>query len=734
MGLWSRKFRVGLISLGAVLVVYLLYSLVSTTPSIEIDEAPEFEDIITDGNTGWLDGEVGSFGKVGIPAPVEKARFVQLNEDKQIESIFGFERLLHKEGDEWIVEKPYMDTFQFGPACYITADTGNTRIETVAGRPRPKYAKFTGNVVAHILPQDSSGVKEGFLYLDDIAFLSDESQFSTPGPVKYLSEDLRMFGRGLDFIYNEQLQRIDLLRVAHLESLHLKSEQTDISAKANAEPNKPADANSQMQTKPHKKTVKTVDSTKTKSISEANTQPPAQKGDRSYRCVFSKNVVLDSPEQLVIALEKLTINNILRPADLAEQSNKADPCSPVDIDKSSTGSDADVQNELEPNSAGSPNSPVIQEQPPVDIVVTCDDGLVLTPMDVNSSDTNLPLVGREELLATAREELAQLKEADERNLFIAQRIDYCAATQDTVAVGPSELKFYVRDLFREEANEAVVPITITTQKKAQFLPTANQALFEGGCVCTMLREDPNGQQKYTLSAPKIIVDLAEQEDEPLSSMANKIEHLSAGGPTTRFSVVKMAEQELLGGFEVECAGVDYDARQQLFLASGPGKVRVDNTKVPEPNEDAGRFSMRRKSYSIVESFETLKYFVEKDEVIAEAGGQGVVVHYFPIVDGKYDRHVTITSSHIEAFLYETADRQTELSRLHATDGVTYVEEDVEFKGSKLFYDAVKGVITVEGDNMQSCILNGSLVDKIEYDLKTGRKKFKLVGPGTLQRK
>ncbi len=733
MGLWSRKFRVGLISLGAVLAVYLLYSLVSTTPSIEIDEAPELTDITTDGNIGRLDGEVGEFGRVGV-GTVEKARFVQLNEDKQVQSIFGFERLLHKEGDEWIVEKPYMDVFQFGPACFITADTGNTRIEIVAGRPGPKYAKFTGNVVAHIVPRDSSDVKEGFLYLDDIAFLREESQFSTPGPVKYLSEDLRMFGRGLDFIYNDQLQRFDLLRVIHLESLHIKSMQTDISAKAGTEPNRPADANSRSRTKPLEKTVATDDSTKANSISDPNTKPVAQKQAQRYRCVFSKNVVLDSPEQLIFALEEISIRNIFWQEESAEQSDKADPCSTGHASEPVVDNAADVQNELEPNSAGSPNSPVMEEQPPIDIVVTCDDGFVLTPMDVNSSDTNSTLVTRDELLATAREELTQLKEADERNLFIAQRIDYCAATQDTVAVGPSELKFYARDLFREGANETVVPVTIITQKKAQFLPTANQALFEGGCVCTMLREDPNGQQKYALSAPKIIVDLAEEKDEPLSSMANKIEHLSAPGPTTRFSVVKMAEQELLGGFEVECAGVDYDAKQQLFLASGPGKVRVDNTKVPEPNEDAGRFSMRRKSYSIVESFETLKYFVEKDQVIAEAGGQGVVVHYFPIVDGKYDRHVTITSSHIEAFLYETADGQTELSTLSATDGVTYVEEDVEFEGSKLFYDAVKGVITVEGDDSQPCILNGSLVDKIEYDLKTGRKRFKLVGPGTLLRK
>jgi hypothetical protein len=733
MGLWSRKVRIGLISLGIVLSVFLLYSLISKTPRIEIDTGPEPVENLANGNIGHIDGEVGEFGRVGV-GPVQKARYVHLNEQKQVDWELGFDELVHEAGNEWEVNKPYLNRHQPDVVCYITSERGRILVESAGGRPHPKVAEFTGNVVAHLVPVGPGNAKEGFLYLDDITFLSTTSKFSTPGPVKYLSEDAQMFGKGLEFIYNDYFQRIDLLRIVHLESLHLKSEQTDITAKANAEPNRPADVNSRSQTKPPEKPVATDDSIRVKSVSEPNTQPAAQKQAQRYRCVFSKNVVLDSPEQLIFALEKLSIRNIFQQEKSDEQSDKADPCSTEPISEPIPDNAADVRRELEPNSAGSPNSPVMEEQPPVDIVVTCDDGFVLTPMDVNSSDTNSPLVTREELLATAREELTQLKEADERNLFIAQRIDYCAATQDTVADGPSELKFYARNLFREDANDTVVPVTITTQKKARFLPTVNRALFEGGCVCTMLREDPNGQQEYTLSAPKITVDLAEQGDEPLSSMANKIEHLSAPGPTTRFSVIKMAEQELLGGFEVECAGVDYDARQQLFLASGPGKVKVDNTKVPEPNEDAGKFSMRRKSYSIVESFETLKYFVEKDEVIAEAGGQGVVVHYFPIVDGKYDRHVTITSSHIEAFLYETVGGQTELSRLQATDGVTYIEEDLEFKGSKLFYDAVKGVITVEGDDSQPCILNGSLVDKIEYDLKTGRKKFKLVGLGTLQRR
>ncbi|MHC4083698.1 MAG: hypothetical protein ACYSU5_00620 [Planctomycetota bacterium] len=126
--------------------------------------------------------------------------------------------------------------------------------------------------------------------------------------------------------------------------------------------------------------------------------------------------------------------------------------------------------------------------------------------------------------------------------------------------------------------------------------------------------------------------------------------------------------------------------------------------------------------------------METNQIIAEAEGQGLGVNYFPIVDGKAGQYVTVTTGRVVANLLETADKRTELSNLLATGGVTYNEKDKEFKGSRLFYDALKAVLKVQGDDSHPCIYNGTLVDKIEYDLKTGGVKFKIVGPGVIQRK
>ena len=711
----SRKFRVWLISMGAVLALYLLYSLLSKTPRIEIDTGSDFTDTFADGNSDEFGDRVGKVGKLGIDY-VQKAEYVHLNEQKQVDRVLGFEELLHKTEDEYEGIKPYLNIFRRDLGCYITADRAEVRVETVLGKPTPKDAKFNGNVVAHIVPENSSDLKEGFLYLDDVTFISDTSQFLTPGPVKYVSQDVRMLGSGLELIYNEQLERIEFFRMLNLDSASLKSTKSPFFPTDKTKPHKPHDPNSKVQPRKPEKTV-----------------TPVQKEDEHYRCVFSKNVVVESPEQLIFASEKLSVSNIFRPEDSEE---KSDPNRADGVTITATDGAADTKNKLEPNSPGSPNSPAIPEKEPVEVVVTCDRGLVITPMDIAQADTNSALINMEQLLTTAREKLKQSNKTKGRSVFIAQRIDFSASTRGTIATGPSELTFYTDDLVRTEANGTVVPIKISANRKAQFLPSSNQALFQGDCRCQMQREDANSLQTFALSAPLLTVGLSGDKDKRSSTSAGTIEYLTALGPTVRLQSTKTAGDKMLGGFELKCVKFDYDANDAngpFFLATGPGTITVNNSTISEPNSDGGRFSLSRRCFAAVENFDTLKYLLETNQIIAEAEGEGLIVDYFPIVDGKAGQYVTVTAGRVVVNLLETADKRTELSNLLATGGVTYNEKDKDFKGSRLFYDALKAVLTVRGDAFHPCIYNGTLVDEIEYDLKTGGVKFQIVGPGVIQR-
>ncbi|GAI70263.1 unnamed protein product [marine sediment metagenome] len=192
--------------------------------------------------------------------------------------------------------------------------------------------------------------------------------------------------------------------------------------------------------------------------------------------------------------------------------------------------------------------------------------------------------------------------------------------------------------------------------------------------------------------------------------------------------------KFLGGVELKCVQFDYDAAQQLFLATGPGTIAMDNSRVSEPNEEVGRFSLRRPCWAIVENFGTLKYFLEENRIVADAGSQEILINYIPIVDGQYGQHTVATASHVEVFLYQTADGQSELSTLIASGGITYEDDDNEFVGSELFYDHNEFIMKVKGDKFQPCYFNGALVDGIEYNVRTAEGTVEIIAPGALQGK
>ncbi|MCK4784353.1 MAG: hypothetical protein KAV87_11420, partial [Desulfobacteraceae bacterium] len=235
-----------------------------------------------------------------------------------------------------------------------------------------------------------------------------------------------------------------------------------------------------------------------------------------------------------------------------------------------------------------------------------------------------------------------------------------------------------------------------------------------------------------LSAPKLTVDLSRDKSKQSSAFAAGIEHLTATGGNVKLATVKTTEKKLLGGVELKCRRFDYDTARQLLLATGPGLIKVDNSNIATPKKRLSKFSFQKQCYVIVRDFETLKYFLETNQIVADSKRERILIDYFPIVRGQYGQQVSATAGHIEANLYEAAGGRTELSTLTATGDISYEEEDIQFIGSNLFYDAAKSIITAWGSEFQPCLLNGALVEGIEYNLKTGKAKSKIVGPSVLQ--
>ena len=164
---------------------------------------------------------------------------------------------------------------------------------------------------------------------------------------------------------------------------------------------------------------------------------------------------------------------------------------------------------------------------------------------------------------------------------------------------------------------------------------------------------------------------------------------------------------------------------------------MDNSKISPSTTETDKFSLRKPCYVVVREFETLKYYNSKKQIVADAGSEGLIIDYFPVIDGEfqYDRQATVVTPHLQADLVETASGQLKLSTLSASGGITYQDKQgKQFDGSTLFFDAEKSIVTVRGDELWPCHYNGAPVDAIEWDLKTDKVKTEIVGPAILQLK
>jgi hypothetical protein len=219
MLLYSRRFTIWLISFLAVLVVYFIYNRLSRTPPIPNDitmtPAGQLADVC-DSNTS-----VGKVGDVGVGV-IKNARYTTLNAQKQVEREFGFQELLHQDGNDWEIEKPYMNIYRRSFNCMITAERAKVAVEVAGGKVTPKQGMLMGNITIRILPKQKDAGGETTLYLDDIAFSADKSLFSTAGPIELVSENIRLTGTGVEIVYNGDDERLERLQITNLQSLRIK--------------------------------------------------------------------------------------------------------------------------------------------------------------------------------------------------------------------------------------------------------------------------------------------------------------------------------------------------------------------------------------------------------------------------------------------------------------------------------------------------------------------------------
>jgi hypothetical protein len=680
MLLYSRRFTIWLVSFLAVLIIYFLYNRLSRIPPIPTDitttPAGQLADVCDSA------GSVGKVGDVGVGV-IKNARYATLNDQKQVEREFGFQELLHQDGNNWEIEKPYMNIYRRSFNCFITGERAKVAVEVAGGKISPKQGMLMGNVTIRVLPKQKDA-GETTLYLDDIAFSADKSLFSTAGPIELVSENIRLMGTGVEITYNGDDERLERLQITELRSLRLKKWSHGMVLQS------------------------TPDANNTNSKSG---DKHASKLGQLYQCTLDKNVRIETPTEQLFA-DALLINDIFIPAGSTEKTGK---------------DSAPDYNDIPSATANKPLA-AISADTPSEISITCDGGIIVVPM-VASSEQKLPKKQTTNAEILARQDTSNLPVG--KTTFRGVDVTYSAASGEAVALGPSSIAFDVNEKTKDGAGRPAV-VRLTSARQAAFSPASNKSTFEGDCRCTISQEQGKILQQYIVLSDKLQIDLAKKNTNNDSGPSMNVSQLTAAGGNVHLAGTKKSGGKLLTGLELKCSSINYDTNNGDFFAAGPGLIKIDNSQTDEPQEKLAKFSLRRKCYAFLRNFDSLAYYGETKHLTADAKDGSLLVDYFPLVEGKNSEKVSVTATNVEADIAETATGRMELRDLVAKGAVTYEDSDAQVIGSEFIYDTNTASIDIRGDKARPCNFNGAILDAVRYDIKSGKWNTRLKGPGAIR--
>ena len=739
----SRGIFIGLITVGMLFVVYLLYLNFNDTPTIKINTV-----LAPDANepTIEFEEEVGQVGDgVGVGS-VQKAYFFDLNpKTEKLEREFGFSKLLHEEGDMWEIEKPYMTVYKDDLTCFITADFGTVLLEKESVKPSPKDATLKGNVVIHIEPKASSRTKPSTIYLNEVVFLGSKSQFSTTGPVYFVNPDAEMKGVGMELIYNQQVERLEILKIVKLKTLKIKtnSDASLFSSDKEEEKKIPVEQDSE----PAKATAKKVET----ASQEKETETPSQEVKKTavniekYKCILNKNVIIDCPEQLIFA-DKIVINNIKSGSSKDKESPKKAELVELEKPDETPKQVAVVQDVVQSAAAGGSDGPRVAQVPkPEDvfsdsndiIVVTCDGSIVFVPREA-TVDVAEDAIEMTEVAAKAVPERFE-DSNDYRAKFLADSIYYDVDTEKTIAKDNIQLLFYHTEISDPNSDEKIkLPVTVSARDKVEFLPLDNQVIFTGDSLCKMTKPEPGFLQSYNLFGNRIIIDLENKKEDNEKVSDTGIKHLKAVGGTVRLSSVKTADANQLGGVEIKCRQFDYTPADEIMVATGPdGMIKVDNSNITMPQGQTKTVALKKPCWAIVQNFQNMKHSTITNELnIRSKANDMLRIDYIPVDPNKDDQHILATANSLDVKMTE----KSELLTLHAFGGVTYDEQKplirkkkkskpIYFEADEFIFESIRSLITAQGTEEKPGRINNSPFEVIKFDLETGRViKAKFEGP------
>ncbi len=707
MTIRSRKVKIWIVSTCAVLVVFILYEMFGSAGGIKVPSA-DYQ-ASNDANLYSADANSGQIGPVRVER-VEQARFETINpKTRKLERVIGFEKVLHKSGDEWELDKPFMSVYQQNMRCDITSDTGFVELENLEGaRPSPKQAVLKGNVVVHIFGQGKRS--DSFIYLNEVSFDDDRSMLWSKDDVNFVSAEANLLGKGLEIVYNSNTSRMEFLKIPKIVYLNILES-------TNEPPVAEQKTAKVEQTKPAADTNSSVVAVSGKS-EEKEKENKLLDADEDYRCIFRDNVRIEYKEEVILA-EEFSVSNLRssqNKKDEGKDKTEKTKVAKSDDEKSAvdtkTVNAANSENKAEDLKASSPAKTAGKNN--VIATLRCDGPMIIRPMDAKEYEDWKPKKFRafSQLDKKLREWLGV------RNVLIAESVDFNAFGELASAKGKVEMIFYPE--VKNETGKQKVPFVISATGGADFSIPKMQAVFNDNVRGVFVKQAVGYDEENVFYGRQLIADFAKKQDSKDVMASSDVSHIAIVGPNVRLESARTSGQTKLSHVRLKSERIDYDGLTKDVVAVGKGQVEYSNT-AKIAHVTSSQEKMSKPCYALVEGFTKIVWDTNSMHVRATSEKTaGIHIGYLPIENTGYGPRTSIDTKQIDIDYNESSTGKTQLTKLIASDGIVYQEKDGnEFVGKELTYNPAEEYMAIHGSDEMPCMLNGVLVKGIEYNVKTG---------------
>ena len=728
-----RKLIIGLIAMGSVALMFLIYARVMDTAPIQTPNQADVPDLNMPQprNTGQQTGEMD------VRDARDAEYYVFDEQTKEIIRTLGFKKLLNpgSESSRWEVGNPYLIFYESNYQCRIDADKGVFQTTSGGSGAVPKDARLDGNVVIQLTPEAGSRMSETFIKMDDLTFSSERSEFATDGPVSIQSEQVQLEGFGLILIFDTAAGRIDYLNIRDLEILRiLNVSESEKAAKAKGPAQRRPLASSSVQ--PSGSPPRTIDST---SGSQEKTASPSE----YYECVFDENVEITYGNELVLSgADQVNIQNILFSAmDGGDRAVN----SPDSVDHK--------REQKQKNSGQVPKEPV--KTPPdsnsaKEVLVRCDGGIVLKPMQdemtaepaakavlnkktqavdlfpAQPENALLPptiqmvnLAGEAdaagtvplESVPTAGVAVVETTDSEANNAppakFEARKIDYDLLTGSGLAHGPVRFTDYQPADSNDTTAHPWVPIVVMADKDAQFIAdesrTIKQVIFNENVLATRRWQQVEYTQLDNFHGEKLTVFFDKN-----AMGRTGISRIRMTEGRVYVQSQRFKDEQTLSNVKLYCTEISYDRIKEEIIAKGPdGEIQLNNSHVPDASADGAStgVDLDKPCYVYVNGFDSIQWNLAEQKIVADGQQNQLQLAYVPLVNGVPEKYIFVNSIRFDLdYVTDSTTGETAIKRVFTDKPITYEELSSDKKqvhnivGQTLVYDTVDtdGWVRIEG--------------------------------------